>query len=57
MVETDIVSDKKIFRKRGWVRRFCAANQLQAGDKVLLEQLSPYLYRVSRAVEEIAAVA
>jgi hypothetical protein len=48
-VDTDIVRDKNIFRRRGWVARFCSANRLLAGDKVLLEQLEPYVYRISRA--------
>jgi hypothetical protein len=50
-VETDIVSDKKIFRKRGWMARFYEANRLQPGDKVLLEQVSPYVYRLSAAAQ------
>jgi DNA polymerase III subunit epsilon len=48
-VETDIVREKHIFRRRGWVRRFFDANRIVEGDRVLLEQLDPYLYRVSRA--------
>jgi hypothetical protein len=55
-VDTDIAGDKKVFRKRGWLARFYDENRLRPGDKVLLEQLSPYVYRVSR-VEQTAAVA
>jgi hypothetical protein len=51
VVETDIVGDKKIFRKRGWMARFYEANRLQPGDKVLLEQVSPYVYRLSAAAQ------
>jgi hypothetical protein len=48
-VDTDVVREKNIFRRRGWVRRFFDANRIAAGDRVCLEQLEPYLYRVSRA--------
>jgi hypothetical protein len=49
VVDTDIVRDKNIFRRRGWVRQFFSDARISAGDRVLLEQLEPYLYRVSRA--------
>src|SRR5438128_205334 len=49
VVETDIDRTKNIFRKRGWVVRFFDENRVQAGDRVLLEQMEPYLYRVSKA--------
>jgi hypothetical protein len=49
-VDTDIVREKHIFRRRGWVRRFFEANRVEAGDRVYLEQLEPYLYRVSKVV-------
>ena len=48
-VDTDIVRDKHIFRRRGWVRQFFSAARVTAGDWVLLEQLEPYSYRVSKA--------
>jgi hypothetical protein len=57
IVETDIVGDKKLFRKRGWVGKFFKTYRVGAGDLVRLEQLSPYVYRVSRLDEEMAAVA
>jgi hypothetical protein len=47
-VDTDIDRSKHIFRRRGWVARFFNEGRIQAGDQVLLEQLEPYLYRVSR---------
>src|SRR5437667_12257474 len=50
-VETDIAQDKRIFRSRCF-RRFFADNCLGAGDRVLLEQLDPYTYRVSNADNE-----
>jgi hypothetical protein len=46
-VDTDVVGNKKIFRRRGWVRRFFAENHLRAGDRIVLERLKPYSYRVS----------
>ena len=48
-VDTDIDRGKHIFRRRGWVGRFFKEARVRAGDRVLLEQLEPYQYRVSRA--------
>jgi DNA polymerase III subunit epsilon len=50
-VDTDIDRSKNIFRRRGWVGQFFREARVQAGDRVLLEQLDPYQYRVSRAKE------
>lgn len=47
-IATDI-ADKKIFRRRGWVRRFFEENCVKPGDQVCLEQLAPYQYRISKA--------
>jgi len=52
-VETDIVADKHIFRRRQWVGQFFEANRIVPGDRVLLEQMEPYLYRVSKLVPEL----
>ncbi len=49
VVESDIDRTKNIFRRRGWVAHFFDENRIQAGDRVLLEQIQPYLYRVSKA--------
>jgi DNA polymerase-3 subunit epsilon len=46
-VDTDIVREKHIFRRRGWVRQFFSSNRVTAGNLVSLEQIEPYLYRVS----------
>lgn len=43
---TDIAGDKKIFRKRGWVRKFFATHKLKAGDTVVVERTGPYQYHV-----------
>jgi hypothetical protein len=51
IVETDIDRTKNIFRKRGWVARFFDEGRIQAGDTILLEQLEPYLYRISKVQE------
>jgi hypothetical protein len=48
-VDTDIDRTKNIFRKRGLVGQFLSAQRIQPGDRVLLEQIEPYLYRVSKA--------
>lgn len=47
-VDTDIDRTKNIFRRRAWVARFFDASRVQPGDRIQLEQLEPYLYRVSR---------
>jgi DNA polymerase-3 subunit epsilon len=49
VITTDIDRTKRIFRRRGWVSRFFKANRICAEDFVLLEQLGPYDYRISRA--------
>jgi hypothetical protein len=48
VVETDVVCARRIFRRRGWLRRFFAQRQVRAGDRVLLERLGPYVYRLSK---------
>jgi hypothetical protein len=50
-VDTDIDGDKRLFRSRAWVVKFLRANGAAAGDRVLLEQLDPYSYRVSMVRE------
>jgi hypothetical protein len=55
-VNTDIVRDKKIFRQRGWLRRFFAENNLAPGDRVMLERLGPYAYRVSAEPLELTCL-
>jgi hypothetical protein len=47
VVETDIVRSKNIFRRRTW-GRFFDAQRIQVGNRILLEQLEPYLYRISK---------
>ena len=51
-VDTDILRDTSSFYKRGWVRDFFAKSGIVAGDRVLLEQLNLYSYRVSLASEQ-----
>jgi hypothetical protein len=46
-VETDIPSDKKMFRRRGWVRQFFADNDAEPGDTVQVHELAPYRYTVA----------
>ncbi len=45
-VITDIAGDKKIFRKRGWVKDFFIMNQLKMGDKVVIEHVGDCKYKV-----------
>ncbi len=48
-VRTDIVADKKIFRCRSPWRNFFKRHDLRPGDRVAIERLSAYEYRVLRA--------
>lgn len=45
-VLTDIAGDKKIFRKRGWVREFFEVHDLKAGDRVIIERTGEHRYHV-----------
>jgi hypothetical protein len=47
VVETDIDRTKTIFRKRAWVARFFQAYRVRPGDRLLLERLEPYVYRLT----------
>lgn len=45
-VLTDIAGDKKIFRKRGWVKEFFEAHKMKAGDKVIIEKTGHNRYHI-----------
>ena len=45
-VDTDIASDKMIFRKRGWCHEFFEMHGLRAGELVVLEKISEYSYKL-----------
>lgn len=45
-VLTDIAGDKKIFRKRSWVKEFFKVHELKAGDCVIIEQTDTNRYHV-----------
>ena len=45
-VFTDIDGEKKIFRKRSWVREFFEGHRLNAGDNVFIERTGPFRYHV-----------
>lgn len=45
-VLTDIAGDKKIFRKRSWVKEFFKAHRLKAGDSVVIEHTEGSRYHV-----------
>jgi hypothetical protein len=49
-IETDIDGSKRIFRRRGWLGKFFKENRIKAGDRVLLERVGPYLFRISRVM-------
>jgi hypothetical protein len=45
-VLTDIAGDKKIFRKRSWVREFFDVHGLREGDRVIIEHTGNNRYHV-----------
>lgn len=45
-VWTDVAGDKKIFRKRSWVREFFEAHALAAGSRVVIEKTGPYRFHI-----------
>ena len=46
VVMTDLDGEKKIFRKRGWIREFFERNRAREGDLVRVEEVASYSYRV-----------
>lgn len=45
-IDTDVVREKQMFRRRRWIRLFFSLYEVKAGDIVLLEQMSPYVFRL-----------
>ncbi len=43
---TDIAGDKKIFRKRSWVKLFFKINDLREGSSIIIEKTGPYRYKI-----------
>lgn len=46
-VQTDLDGQKKFFRARGWIGAFYQLHRARAGDRVVVEEITPYRYRVS----------
>lgn len=46
-VQTDLDGQKKFFRARGWIGAFYQLHRARAGDRVLIEEIATYRYRVS----------
>lgn len=46
-IVTDLDGKKKLFRRRGWVRKFLKENDAQAGDRVALYHIGEHQYEVS----------
>ncbi|ALC11378.1 hypothetical protein [Sphingopyxis sp. 113P3] len=46
-VQTDLDGQKKFFRARGWIGAFYQLHRAQAGDRVVVEEITAYRYRVS----------
>jgi hypothetical protein len=49
---TDIAGDKKIFRKRGWIKSFYASHQIKAGDTVCIQKIGDTKYHIYPAASE-----
>lgn len=47
VVMTDLDGAKKFFRKRSWIREFFEKHGARAGDKVTVEEIAPYRYRLA----------
>ncbi len=45
-VFTDIAGDKKIFRKRAWVREFFDVHRLKPGSRIVIERTSYNHYHI-----------
>lgn len=45
-VRTDLDGQKKFFRARGWIGAFYQLHRARAGDRVVVEEIAPYRYRV-----------
>lgn len=46
-VQTDLDGQKKFFRARGWIGAFYQLYRARAGDRVVVEEIAAYRYRVS----------
>ena len=46
-VQTDLDGQKRFFRARGWIGAFYQLHRAKAGDRVVVEEIAPYRYRVS----------
>ncbi|MGY3138429.1 hypothetical protein ACVWZM_009111 [Bradyrhizobium sp. USDA 4501] len=46
-VQTDLDGEKKFFRARGWIGAFYQLHRARAGDRVVVEEIAAYRYRVS----------
>ncbi|MER8954549.1 hypothetical protein NKH98_17775 [Mesorhizobium sp. M0833] len=46
-IQTDLDGEKKFFRARGWIGAFYQLHRARAGDRVVVEEVAPYRYRVS----------
>ncbi|MFZ9198477.1 MAG: exonuclease domain-containing protein [Paracoccaceae bacterium] len=46
VVMTDLDGSKRFFRKRGWIREFFEGHGARAGDRVMVNEVAPYSYRL-----------
>ena len=57
-VLTDLPTERSgqprwFFRHRAWVKKFCSAHKLSAGDKVIITRFADYEYRISPVFKDI----
>jgi DNA modification methylase len=46
-INTDIPKDKKIFRQRGWVKKFVKVNNLNMNDTIIINRIAPREYFIT----------
>lgn len=46
-ISTDIAKDKKIFRQRGWVKKFVKVNNLNMNDTIIINRIAPRQYLIA----------
>jgi hypothetical protein len=46
-ISTDIAKDKKIFRRRAWVKKFVEVNNLNMNDTIIINRIAPRKYLIT----------
>lgn len=56
IIKTDIPEDKKLFRQRAEIREFSRFHNLQIGDKLYLEKIDNYIFRLRPLTKELTFI-